>query len=64
MDMDKLQHMIDGLLGDIDSRPPPQQPGEFAIQRERLFEENARKIEQLKQARLQAQQAAELSSSS
>ena len=62
--MDKLQHMIDGLLGDIDNRPAPQQPSEFTIQRERVFEENARKIEQLKQARLRAQQSAELSSPS
>ena len=62
--MDKLQHMIDGLLGDIDSRPAGQQPNEFTIQRERAFEENARKIEQLKQDRLRAQQSAELSSRS
>jgi hypothetical protein len=62
--MAKLQDMIDGLLGDIDTRPAPQQPNEFTIQRERLFEENARKVEQLKRARLRAQQAAELSSPS
>ena len=53
--MEKLQEMIDSLLGDIVQKPGPLTPSEVAIQRDRQFVETARKIEKLKQARLQAQ---------
>ena len=53
--MQKLQDMIDIVLGDNKHKPHPQAPSDVAIERDRRLVEVASKIQKLKQARLQAQ---------
>ena len=50
--MDKLQHLIETAFGQPAPEKAPQQPNEFTLERQRAFEENARKIEALRKARL------------
>lgn len=50
--MEKLQDTIDRVFGDVDHRPTPQPLGDAALQRERAFAEGARKLEELRAARL------------
>jgi hypothetical protein len=50
--MNKLQHLIDTAFGKPSAERVPPEPNEFTIKRQRAFEETARKIEQLRRARL------------
>lgn len=50
--MEKLQEIVDTVFGAVNNRPAPQTPNEFTLQRQRAFDENARKIEALRRARL------------
>ena len=52
--MEKLQDMIDAVFGNIDHHPTTHSLNEAAVERERAFAERARKIQKLKEARLQA----------
>jgi hypothetical protein len=52
----KLQEMIDAAFGAQAVREP-QRPGGDVLERERAFSERARKIEALKQARVQHEQS-------
>jgi hypothetical protein len=56
--MDKLQHLLKAALGQSDASRAPQEPNEFAVQRQRAFEEAVRKIEALRQSRLSRQRIA------
>lgn len=51
--MEKLQEIVDIVFGAINSQPTPQSPNEFTVQRQRAFDESARKIEALRRARLE-----------
>jgi hypothetical protein len=53
--MQKLQEMIETVLGDINQKPRPHAPSDVAVERDRRFAEAAGKLEKLRQARLQAQ---------
>jgi hypothetical protein len=53
--MQKLQDMIDTVLGDINSKPMPQPKDHSTLERERAFAERARKLQMLREARLRAQ---------
>jgi hypothetical protein len=53
--MQKLQDMIDTVLGDINSKPMPQPKDPSTLERERSFAERARKLQMLREARLRAQ---------
>jgi hypothetical protein len=50
--MEKLQEIVDTVFGAINNQPAPQSPNEFTVQRQRAFDESARKIEALRRARL------------
>jgi hypothetical protein len=50
--MDKLQHFLDIALGNLPDQKPNQPPNDFTVQRQRAFEESAKKIEALRRARL------------
>jgi hypothetical protein len=50
--MDRLQHLLDTAFGQPAAPHAPQKPNEFTIQRQRAFEEMARKVEELRRARL------------
>ena len=54
--MQKLQEIIDTVLGDINQKPEPHAPSEVAVERDRRFAEAASKLEELRLARRQAQQ--------
>jgi hypothetical protein len=54
--MQKLQEIIDTVLGDIVQGPEPHVPSDVAVERDRRFAEAASKLEKLRLARLQAQQ--------
>ena len=51
--MEKLQEIVDAVFGAVNNQPAPQTPNEFSLQRQRAFDENARKIEALRRARLE-----------
>ena len=51
--MEKLQEIVDTVFGAINNQPAPQSPNEFTVQRQRAFDESARKIEALRRARLE-----------
>ena len=52
--MQKLQDMIDTVLGDVNpEQPQPKDPS--ILERERSFAERARKLQILREARLKAQ---------
>jgi hypothetical protein len=53
--MQKLQEIIDTVLGDINQKPEPHAPSDVAVERDRRFAEAASKLEKLRLARLQAQ---------
>jgi hypothetical protein len=53
--MQKLQEMIDTVLGDINQKPRPQAPSDVAVERDRRFAEAASRLAKLRLARLQAQ---------
>ena len=53
--MQKLQDMIDTVLGDINPEPTPQPKDPSTLERERSFAERARKLQMLREARLRAQ---------
>jgi hypothetical protein len=50
--MDRLQHLLSTAFGQPAAPHAPQEPNEFTIQRQRAFEEMARKIEELRRMRL------------
>lgn len=50
--MHKLQVVIDVIFGNVDVDPIPQRPSEMALEKEKAFEGNRRKMENLKEARL------------
>jgi hypothetical protein len=50
--MDKLQDLLDVAFGKVTGTKPPLEPNEFTLERQRAFEESARKIEALRRARL------------
>ena len=50
--MEKLQEIVDTVFGTVNNQPVPQSPNEFTVQRQRAFDESARKIEALRRARL------------
>ena len=50
--MEKLQEIVDTVFGAVNNQPTPQSPSDFAVQRQRAFDESARKIEALRRARL------------
>jgi len=50
--MDRLQHFLDTTFGNVTAERPPQQPNEFTVERQRAFEESARKMEALRKVRL------------
>jgi hypothetical protein len=54
-EMQKLQDMIDTVMGDINCKPMPQPKDPSALERERSFAERARKLHMLREARLRAQ---------
>jgi hypothetical protein len=51
--MEKLQEIVDTVFGAVNNRPAAQSPNEFTVQRQRAFDESARKIEALRRARLE-----------
>ena len=51
--MEKLQDIVDTVFGTVNNQPVPQSPSELALQRQRTFDENARKIAALRRARLE-----------
>ena len=51
--MEKLQEIVDTVFGTVSNQPAPQSPNEFTVQRQRAFDESARKIEALRRARLE-----------
>lgn len=51
--MEKLQEIVDAVFGAVNNQPAPQPPNEFTVRRQRAFDESARKIEALRQARLE-----------
>jgi hypothetical protein len=51
--MDKRQEIVDAVFGAVNNQPAPQPPNEFTVQRQRVFDESARKIEALRRARLE-----------
>jgi hypothetical protein len=57
--MEKLQEIVDTVFGAINNQPAPQSPNEFTVQRQRAFDESARKIEMLRRARLERTPSAE-----
>jgi hypothetical protein len=50
--MQKLQDLLDKAFGKPAALREPQGPNEFTLERQRDFEERARKIEALRRARL------------
>ena len=50
--MDKLQHLLETAFGQRTAPRAPQGPNEFTLERQRAFEESARKVEALRKARL------------
>jgi hypothetical protein len=57
--MQKLQDIVDTVLGDIDSKPTAQPKDHATLERERVFAERARKLQVLRKARLRAQSGRE-----
>jgi len=51
--MEKLQEIVDTVFGTVNNQPEPQSPNDFTVQRQRAFDESARKIEALRRARLE-----------
>jgi len=51
--MEKLQEIVDTVFGAVSNQPAPLSPNEFTVQRQRAFDESARKIEALRRARLE-----------
>lgn len=51
--MEKLQEIVDTVFGAVNNQPAAQPPNEFTVQRQRAFDESARKIEALRRARLE-----------
>ena len=51
--MDKLQDLLNTAFGQPLAEWAPQEPNEFTIERERAFEEAARKVAALRQKRLE-----------
>jgi hypothetical protein len=54
--MDKLQHLLNTAFGHPQADRAPQEPNEFTIERQRAFDEAAKKIEALRQARVARQE--------
>ena len=52
--MDKLQDLVDRVFADVSHKPAAEPLSEAAQRRDQARAESARKIERLKQARLQA----------
>ena len=50
--MDKLQNLIDTAFGQRAAERALQEPNEFTVERQRAFEESAKKIEALRKVRL------------
>jgi hypothetical protein len=50
--MDKLQHLLETAFGQPQPERPAQEPNEFTIERQRAFDETAKKIEALRRMRL------------
>jgi hypothetical protein len=50
--MDKLQLLLDTAFGKPSAERVAQEPNDFTIQRQRTFDEAAKKIEVLRRARL------------
>ena len=53
--MDKLQRLIDTAFGQSAAQRAPQAPNEFTLERQRAFDERAKKIEALRRARMAQQ---------
>lgn len=51
--MNRLQHLLDTAFGKSAADRAPQEPNAFTAERQRAFEETARKIERLRRARLE-----------
>ena len=51
--MEKLQEIVDTVFGAVNNQPAAQAPNEFTVQRQRAFDESARKIEALRRGRLE-----------
>jgi hypothetical protein len=51
--MEKLQEIVDAVFGAVSDQPAPRPQNEFTVQRQRAFDESARKIEALRRARLE-----------
>ena len=50
--MDKFQHLLDTVFGQLEAARAPQEPNEFTIERERVIEETAKKVAALREMRL------------
>jgi hypothetical protein len=59
--MQKLQDMIDTVMGNINSKPMPQPKDPSTLERERAFAERARQLQMLREVRLRAQSKREVS---
>ena len=53
--MDKLQRLIDTAFGRPAAERAPQAPNEYTLERQRAFDESAKKIEALRRARMAQQ---------
>ena len=53
--MEKLQRLIDTAFGQPAAERAPQVPNEFTLERQRAFDERAKKIEALRRARMAQQ---------
>jgi hypothetical protein len=53
--MQKLQDMVEKVLGDVNSKPTPQPKDPSTLERERAFTESTRKVQMLREARLRQQ---------
>jgi len=51
--MDKLEYLLKTAFGQPEAAREPQGPNEFTIERERAFEEAAKKVAALRQKRLE-----------
>ena len=53
--MDKLQRLIDTAFGQPAAERAPQTPNEYTLERQRAFDERAKKIEALRRVRMAQQ---------
>jgi len=53
--MDNLQRLLDTAFGQPAAERAPQAPTEFTLERQRIFDKSARKIEALRRARMAQQ---------